>query len=110
MSNLKNLKFDHIAINVEDIEQATDWYCHTLGAQVKYSDDTWAMLDVSGSRIALTSKSQHPPHFAFCVEALSDLGTDYREHRDGSCYVYKSDPDGNTIELIYWRDNDHREK
>ena len=103
MSNLKDLKFDHIAINVEDISLSAEWYKNTLAAVVDYIDDTWAMLDVSGTKIALTTKSQHPPHFAFCVNDISDLGEDYREHRDGSCYVYRSDPDGNTIELIHWR-------
>ena len=104
---LTGLVLDHIAINVEDIGLSAEWYKNTLHATVDYLDDTWAMLDVNGSKIALTSKSQHPPHVAYLVKDISDLGPEYREHRDGSCYVYKSDPDGNTIELIYWRDKNN---
>ena len=97
------LEFDHVAINVDDIKLAVDWYVGDLNATVKYVDETWAMLDVNGISIALTIPGQHPPHTAFRVNCLEDLGPDYHEHRDGSCYVYRSDPFGNTIELIYWR-------
>lgn len=103
MKKLSNLKLDHVAINVKSIEESAAWYTEFLGAQTDYIDETWAMLDIDGTKLALTVSTQHPPHFAFCVEKLSDLGPDYREHRDGSCYVYKTDPDGNAIELIYWR-------
>ena len=100
------LKLDHVAINVDNIEDSVAWYKGATGAIVDYADDTWAMLDVGGSKIALTVASQHPPHVAFRVLTLEELGPEYREHRDGSCYVYKVDPSGNTIELIYWRSND----
>lgn len=106
MRNLKKLTLDHAAINVDDISNSVEWYATTLGACIDYADDTWAMLDISGTKVALTVKSQHPPHLAFRVENILDLGPDYREHRDGSCYVYKNDPDGNTIELIYWRNSE----
>ena len=105
MGNSRSLTFDHVAINVEDVNNTVEWYTHSLGATIDYIDDTWAMLDVNGTKLALTVESQHPPHLAFRVEDISDLGADYREHRDGSCYVYKDDPDGNTIELIYWRND-----
>ncbi len=102
---ISNLMLDHIAINVDSIEDSVSWYRDVTGATVDYADDTWAMLDVEGSKIALTVTSQHPPHIAFRVSTLEELGSEYREHRDGSCYVYKVDPSGNTIELIYWRSN-----
>ena len=100
------LKFDHLAVTVKDIPSRVEWYVENLGATIDYVDKTWAMLAVGGSKIALILRSQHPPHTAFRVSSLDSLGPDYREHRDGSCYIYKCDPDGNTIELIYWKNND----
>ena len=100
------LKFDHLAMVVKDISSRAEWYVENLGATIEYMDKTWAMLEVGGSKIALTLQDHHPPHTAFRVSSLGSLGSDYREHRDGSCYVYKCDPDGNTIELIYWRKDD----
>jgi catechol 2,3-dioxygenase-like lactoylglutathione lyase family enzyme len=102
---MSNRNFDHIALSVKDITESVRWYEHTLQASVLYKDETWAMLEVSGVKLALTIPTQHPPHLAFAVDDIKELGSQYREHRDGSCYVYKCDPDGNTIELIYWRNN-----
>jgi catechol 2,3-dioxygenase-like lactoylglutathione lyase family enzyme len=100
---MSKLVLDHIAINVEDISIAAEWYRKELGARLEYTDTTWGMLDINGSKLALTVQSQHKPHVAFRVQSLAELGPEYHEHRDGSCYIYKVDPDGNTVELIYWR-------
>jgi len=96
------MNLDHIAINVKDINESVEWYISNLGAQVDYSDQTWAMLSVGPTKIALTVSEQHPPHIAFSVENLCDLPGDASYHRDGSAYVYSEDPDGNTVEHIYW--------
>jgi len=102
---MSNRNFDHIALSVKDIDTSVDWYERSLQASVLYKDETWAMLEVGGIKLALTVFTQHPPHIAFAVGDIKELGAQYREHRDGSCYVYKCDPDGNTVELIYWRNN-----
>ena len=102
---MDRLSLDHVAINVDNINSTVEWYVNSVGATVEYIDDTWAMLDVGGSKLALTIRSQHPPHVAFRVACLEELGPEYREHRDGSCYVYRVDPSGNTVELIYWRND-----
>ena len=98
------MQLDHIAINVEDIEKASKWYTTNLGAKIEYIDETWAMLDVGGTKLALTISKQHPPHFAFTLDSLNDFPPDeeIRYHRDGSAYLYIKDPDGNTIEYVYW--------
>ena len=64
------------------------------------------MLDLDGFKLAIVTKSQHPPHIAFRVDGVDDLGTEYSEHRDGSKYIYKEDPDGNTVEFICWQNDD----
>lgn len=96
------MKLDHIAINVKDIEISVDWYKKNLNAKIEYKDQTWAMLDCSGTKIALTVSHQHPPHIGFCVEDIQDLPVYPKYHRDGSAYAYIKDPDGNTIEYVYW--------
>ena len=101
------MKLDHIAINSEDIKKSIQWYQKTLQTEVIYCDDTWALLDCNGLRIALISKSQHPPHFAITVPSLDHFPEPdkIKYHRDGSAYLYVQDPDGNTIEYICWNTN-----
>tara|TARA_A100001011_G_scaffold389694_1_gene471664 strand:+ start:1013 stop:1315 length:303 start_codon:yes stop_codon:yes gene_type:complete len=94
-------KLDHVAINVENIETSVGWYISNLEAEVDYQDDTWAMLSVGDSKLALTVADQHPPHVAFAVDNFT-MHENFKVHRDGSKYIYKVDPDGNTIELICW--------
>ena len=89
---------------MENIERASDWYMKNLGAKIEYIDETWAMLDLDGTKLALTVSDQHPPHLAFCLKSIDDFptGEEIRYHRDGSAYLYIKDPDGNTIEYICW--------
>ena len=94
---------DHVAICVEDIETTVDWYVSNTSATIEYQDETWAMVNVPGHfKIAFVTEGQHPEHIAFEVSSLSDLGQDYKQHRDGSKYIYEKDPDGNTVEFIFW--------
>ena len=98
------MELDHIAINVKNIKKASEWYTKNLGAKIDYEDETWAMLSVGSTKIALTVSQQHPPHFAFTLKSIDDFppGEEIRYHRDGSAYLYIEDPDGNTIEYVYW--------
>ena len=100
---MTTLRLDHVALNVKNIQTSIDWYVENLGCQVDYSDETWALLSIGGTKIALTLPEQHPPHVAFAADSLS-LFPDgkIREHRDGSKYLYIVDPDGNTIEWLHW--------
>ena len=95
-------KLDHVAINVSDIQKSVSWYVENLHAKVEYQDETWAMLNIAGSKLALTISNQHPPHIAFSIENMEDVPYEKRFHRDGSEYCYIRDIDGNTIELISW--------
>jgi len=95
---------DHIAINVKDITTSVEWYKLNFNTKVKYQDETWAMLCVNGVNLALTISQQHPPHVAFKWHGQPE--EDWKTHRDGSYYKYIEDPDGNTIEMIWWPDED----
>jgi len=98
-----NVQLDHVAIQVKDIDRAIEWYANNLDAKTLYSDETWAMLDIGGSRLALVKPEQHPAHIAFRVSSKEHLiGGKVRVHRDGSSYIYKADSEGNIIELICW--------
>ena len=97
------MTLDHIAVNVENISQAVDWYCSNLSdVCVLHMDDTWAMLEAGGAKIALTVPNQHKPHIAFRVD---DPPEGFSTHRDGSKFVYLSDPWGNVIEMIYYSED-----
>ena len=96
-------KFDHIALQVEDLRRAVKWYVCNLDASVEYMDETWALLEIGTTSLALTIPSQHPTHVAFSVDSLEDIPSDnIKEHRDGSKYAYVTDSENNTIEFIYW--------
>ena len=99
----KATRLDHVALNVSNIRESASWYTENLGAEVLYEDETWAMLQAGDAKLALTVASQHPPHLGFAVSELSDIPCSNPEyHRDGSAYHYITDPDGNTIEFVYY--------
>jgi catechol 2,3-dioxygenase-like lactoylglutathione lyase family enzyme len=96
------MKLDHVALNVNSISKAIEWYAKTCDATVLYEDSTWGLVSVGEAKIAFTLHEDHPAHIAFSVDSLSDFPSDCepKQHRDGSTYFYKSDPWGNIIEFI----------
>jgi len=97
------MKIDHIAINVSNIKQSSEWYQKNFGFEIEYIDETWAMLKAENAKLALTLPNQHPNHVAIQVESLNDFPEGkIKYHRDGSAYLYQKDPDGNVVEYIYY--------
>ena len=94
----EKLKIDHIAITTPDPPAAAMWYSENYGAEIVYSDKTWAFVAFENVKLAFVVPEQHPPHFAFEVDILE--GGDI--HRDGSRSVYKKDPWGNNFELVIY--------
>lgn len=92
-------KIHHIALQVDDIEKAVDWYRNQFGVEVEYQDETWAMLKFDNLSLALVLPSQHPPHFAIEKENAADFG-ELTSHRDGTASIYLDDPFNNSIEII----------
>ena len=84
---------------VTDIPKACDWYANTLGATVSYQDETWALLKLDNTSLALVIPSQHPPHLAFENDQADKFGP-LTPHRDGTASVYVEDPFGNIIEFL----------
>src|SRR6185503_12299009 len=101
-----DMTFDHIAMTAENIPATVAFYQSNFpDVQVLYSDPTWALLSIAGTKIAFVVESQHPPHIAFRVETREELERLAREsevevslHRDRSESFYKTDVDGNHVE------------
>ena len=55
------MKIHHIAICVDDIGEAIDWYCSKLNFEVDYQDESWALISFENSKVALVLPEQHPP-------------------------------------------------
>ena len=97
------MKFDHVAIKSSDIQRSVAWYTKNFKCNIEYQDDTWALLNIAGSKVAIVTKGHHPPHIAFQVESYLKFPCNLEKvktHRDGSSYYYGSDPDGNVIEWV----------
>ena len=100
------MRFDHVAIQTKNIAESIEWYKTHFNASVLYQDDTWAFLQLGGTKLALVTPTQHPPHFAVSLteEALADAaklaGKTVDVHRDGTRGIYLYDPSGNAVELI----------
>ena len=92
-------KIDHLAVIVENIEQSVKYYTEKFNCNVKYQDDSWAMLKFDNINLALVVEDEHPNHFAIVDHSLSS-NKDIKFHRDGIGYVYTNDPSCNYIELL----------
>ena len=100
------MTFDHVAVPSNDIAASVKWYMSHFGATVLYQDKTWAFLNLGGTKLALVSPTQHPPHVAVRVseaelaEMSRMVGVPVEKHRDGTTSIYLHDPFGNAVELI----------
>jgi catechol 2,3-dioxygenase-like lactoylglutathione lyase family enzyme len=90
---------DHIAIPVENVATALDWYKSKFKCEVTYQDDTWAFIKFGNIKLALVIPSQHPAHIAFVSPEAEKSGT-LKLHRDGTRSCYVTDPAGNSIEIM----------
>ena len=88
-------RIDHVAIVVNNINRAIEWYTTYRDCKVKYQDDTWAILQFENINLALVLPHEHPPHIAFVDESIKG-----EKHKDGSEYIYDHDTFGNIIERI----------
>lgn len=92
-------RIDHLAIPVEDIGRAVDWYRNRFATRVVYQDQTWALLQFANVRLALILPRQHPPHIALRRPDAETFGPLTR-HRDGTRSIYVEDSEGNSVEIM----------
>lgn len=106
----------HIALVVENVEQAAKFYNTNFGFEIMYIFDEWGMVRKNKDDIAFIKKgSHHPPHFGLRVGSREEVDKAFDKlqtaginilrgpklHRDDSYSLYFSDPDGNAVEIIY---------
>ena len=89
----------HIAVQVNDVSKAVDWYTKYYTCKIQYQDKSWAMLDFANISLALVLPEQHPQHFAIVSDDISSYGNAV-PHRDGTSSVYIKDIDGNHVEMM----------
>tara|TARA_B100000676_G_C17783351_1_gene683101 strand:+ start:444 stop:749 length:306 start_codon:yes stop_codon:yes gene_type:complete len=97
---MKNSYIDHIAIETNNVQNSVKWYKNNFKCELKYQDETWAMLKFDNISIALVTPGEHPPHFAIVVDKTISSDKGFKVHRDGIGFKYVQDPDRNYIEFI----------
>ena len=101
-------KVDHIAVLVDDLDVAEEWYMEHLNAKIEFKDKFYTRLRLENVCIALIDKANYPcEHIGILVEDPKDLPLEKGEvinHRDGTVGVYVKDPFGNYLEYIWYSD------
>lgn len=101
------MRFDHIAHQVPDIAAAVDWQRGLIPeTEVLHQDDTWALVESAGARMAFVLPDQHPGHVAFRVdeqrlqEIAAEHGRPIADHRDATRSIYLHGPGDLCVEII----------
>lgn len=101
------MNFDHVAQQVADIAAAVDWWQKTIpGTEILYQDETWALLEANGVKLALVTPNQHPNHLAWRVSAdelerlAKEHGAIIADHRDSTRSFYLNAPGDISVEII----------
>ena len=98
---------DHIALLVDSLEKAENWYMDNLDATVEFKDQFYTRLRLGNVCIALIDKTRYPcEHIGILVEDVKNLPLEKGEivkHRDGTIAVYVTDPFRNYLDvyLVY---------
>jgi len=111
----------HIALKVQNMKKMRAFYVDLLGFQVEWEPDKANLYLTSGTdNLALHEVTQNLQsgsldHLGLLVREPANvdewaaylkskavaLAQDPKTHRDGARSIYFSDPEGNTIQLIY---------
>ncbi len=92
-------KIHHIAIQVEDVNKAVEWYSRQFDVELAYQDESWALLRFDNISLAIVVPGEHPPHFAVEDHNAEKYG-ELTPHRDGTASIYIKDPFGNAVEIL----------
>ena len=99
------MNVDHIAIRVADLDRMQEWYERNVGAKLIFKDQYYRRMKMENTVIALIDENRYPHnHIGVLVENCEDLPkVGFRAtHRDGTIGVYQHDPEGNTVEYIWY--------
>lgn len=115
----------HVALFVHQFEACLHFYTELLGMTIDWQPDPNNVYLTSGTdNLALhrapadfvPDKYQHLDHIGFFLAAREDVDQWFeylknqkviikalpKDHRDGTRSFYCADPDGNTVQLIYY--------
>ena len=117
------LGMHHVALNVVDMDACEHFYVDLLGMSVEWRPDADNLYLTSGNdNLALhradaapADRGQRLDHIGFFIASPAavdewfefldaadiDIKAPPRTHRDGARSFYCSDPDGNTVQMIY---------
>jgi hypothetical protein len=101
------VRFDHIAHQVPDIAEAVRWQQDLIpDTRVIYQDDTWALVESGGAKLAFVMPEQHPNHIAYRVDdatlerMAAERGAEIAVHRDATRSFYAHGPGALCVEVI----------
>ena len=101
------MRFDHVAQQVPDIGEAVAWQLQAVpGSLVLHQDESWALVESAGVKLAFVLPHQHPPHIAYRVDddELERLaarhGATIAVHRDATRSFYLQGPGSLQTEVI----------
>ena len=110
-------RLGHVAIRVQDVPRAVDFYTG-LGMRLVWEAEDWCYLEAGPGRdgLALLGPDYKAagPHFAFHFRDRAEVDVVHarlkeagvfvgavHDHRDGTASFYLKDPDGNWLEMLY---------
>lgn len=116
----------HVALLVQHFEACEHFYTQLLGMSVEWRPDADNLYLTSGNdNLALhraspgfaPEKYQHLDHIGFFLQDRTDVDNWFtflkqhnvaikappKDHRDGTRSFYCADPDGNVVQMIYYR-------
>lgn len=113
----------HVALKVRDLVACEKFYVELLGMQVEWRPDADNLYLTSGAdnlalhraELAGSGATQVLDHIGFVLDTIADVDAwhDFlaanqvkilqtpKTHRDGARSFYCSDPEGNTVQMIY---------
>ena len=121
---MNELKLDHVAVTVSDLQVSFAWYEKVLGFTLFHKWNTTWMISLGDNRIGLFQRSSAPriddldnkiaiQHFAFGTDAegfmyfqrrLTSLNLSYEGPEDSGIAhsIFLNDPDGHQVEITYY--------
>ncbi len=110
-------RLGHVAVRVQDMARAKDFY-RGLGLELTWDAEDWAYLQLpgGGDGVALLGPDYRAagPHFAFHVNDRQELAAVHddlkrrgvtvggiHDHRDQTASFYLQDPEGNWLEVLH---------
>jgi catechol 2,3-dioxygenase-like lactoylglutathione lyase family enzyme len=114
----------HVALYVNHLSECVHFYSELLGMKIVWQpDDSNVYLSSGNDNVALhrapanfvPEKNQRLDHIGFFLTERNEVDHWYdylranhveikaapKDHRDGTCSFYCTDPDGNVIQMIY---------